>query len=105
MPTEHARIALVRDEELDRALKRAERFLPAEARRSQAARVRALAIRGAAALAAEAQDDGARFDAALGALGATRAMGTWSDLPPPISLGPPDGRPGSAALDEVRGPR
>ncbi len=105
MPTMHARIALVRDEELDRALRSVERLLPDEARRSQAARVRALAIRGAAALAAEDHDDDARFEAALDALGATRATESWDDLPPPINIGPPEDRLGSAALDEVRGLR
>lgn len=105
MPTAHERIALVRDDELDRALRRAERFLPAEARRSQAARVRALAIRGAAALAAEHEDEDARFEAALDAMGVTRATGRLSDLGPPIDIGPPEDRLGTAALQDARGDR
>lgn len=105
MPTTHTRIALVRDEELDRALRSVERLLSDDARRSQAARVRALAIRGAAALAAEHEDEDARFHAALDAMGATRATASWDDLPPPVRLGDPAERLGTKALQELRGDR
>ncbi len=105
MATSHPRIAVVHDDELDRALRVAEPLLTAAERRSQAARVRALAIRGAAALAAEHGSDAARVEAALDAMGASRATGTWEDLPPPINIGPPEARLGTAALDDVRGPR
>ena len=105
MPTHHHRIAVLHDDELDRALRIAEPLLTAPERRSQAARVRGLAIRGAAALAAEHGGERARVEAALDALGVSRATGNLSDLPPPIRLGDPADRLGSAALRDVRGPR
>lgn len=105
MPTSHARIAVMHDDELRRALRIAGQLLPTADQRSQAARVRALAIRGAEALAAERGDDEARIEAALDALGATRPTGTWDDLPPAITIGPLEDRLGTAAVDEVRGPR
>ncbi len=106
MATSHPRIAVVRDEELDRALRVAEPLLEEAERRSLAARVRALAIRGAAALAADHGDgERVRLEAALDAMGATRATGRWEDLPPPINIGDPALRLGSAALDDARGTR
>lgn len=50
MPTKHPRIGVVRDDELDRALRDAG---PLSGERSDAARVRALALRGAQSLLAE----------------------------------------------------
>lgn len=50
MPTTKARIALVRDEELDRALTTTREALPSEDLRSTAAQVRALALIGAQAI-------------------------------------------------------
>jgi len=105
MPTSHPRIAVVHDDELDRALRIAEPLLTHAERRSQAARVRGLAIRGAAALAAEHGDERARIEAALDALGATRSTGRFEDLPPPINIGDPAERLGTAALEDARGPR
>ena len=103
MATSHPRIAVVHDDQLDRALRIAEPLLSAAERRSQASRVRALAIRGAEVLAAEHGGEGAPVEAALGVLGATRATAPWSELPSPIVAGDPADRPGSAALNDVRG--
>lgn len=105
MATSHPRIAVVRDPELDRALRAAEPLLSSADRRSQAARVRALALKGAQALAAEHDDEDARFEAALDAMGVPRATGRLADLPAPIRLGDPSERLGTKALDEVRGER
>lgn len=105
MPTRHPRIALVEDPELARALDLAEPLLDDRDRRSRAARIRALAIRGSRALAAEHGDDRARQEAALDDLGASRTTTRLEQLGPPIALGPPHERAGSAALDDVRGAR
>lgn len=105
MATPHPRIAVVHDDELDRALQLAEPLLSAEQRRSQAARVRALAIRGAAAMVAEHGDENVRIEDGLRSLDATRSTARWDDLPAAIVVGDPAERAGSAALDDVRGSR
>jgi len=105
MATSHPRIAVVRDRELDRALRIADALLTPAERRSQASRVHALAIRGARALS-EQSDADARADIALNAISAERATADWGSLPAPIELPATGGpRPGTAALDDVRGTR
>jgi hypothetical protein len=101
VPTSHRRIAVTCDPELDAALRRADRLLPASATRSASGTLRALALEGARALGAG--DDGARRAAAeLGARPARRAL---ADVPAPLP--DPDGehRGATDALRWVRGKR
>lgn len=104
MPTKHPRIGVTCDPELERALRRSRAKLPAAARRSRAAQVRALALIGAAHVGdpePEIEDDREWLRRVHGArLGSGDLQGILDSIPP----GPPT-RDLSEALEWVKGDR
>lgn len=103
MPTKHPRIAIIRDEEVDRALAVARDS--GTAARSDAAVARELLLRGAREVDRENRGDDP-FDEWLRANGGTPARGSlkeWIEergpLPP---YDPDDPYPAQRALDETR---
>lgn len=105
MPSKTPRIAVPRDDGLDRALARTrDRLAPGETR-SAAAHVHALALRGARALDEERGDPKAELLERLRTKhGARLGTGDLLDLGlPPGEIDPDDPRPATDALNWVRG--
>ncbi len=107
MPTTKPRIALVRDEEIDRALTTTREALPSEDLRSTAAQIRALALIGAQAIE---RDPDMQRRTALD----RRLSARYGVRPPKIDSfeglvvgepDPDDPRAGTEALEWARGKR
>lgn len=104
MPTKHPRIAVTRDEELDRALRETKALLEADEVRSASAQVRALALRGARSLGAADAASEELWDRLEREHGVRRPNGNLADLgPPPGEFDPDDPTPATDALNWVRG--
>lgn len=105
MPTRHRRVAVPRDPEVERALRRTRPLLDRALTRSAAAHVRALALRGARALAEERGGERARIEERIQRRhGAIPARIDIRDIPPPGgAVDPADPSPASDALSWVRG--
>lgn len=103
MPTNHRRIAIVRDEEVERALEAA-RGTSAGARRPDASLARELVLRGARAIAEEVERD--EFSRWVIAAGGTPAVGSIGDvldeLGPLPPYDPEDPYPAQRILEEMR---
>ena len=103
MPTDHPRIALTRDPELDEALRRGTSLL---GEKPTATLARELILRGARDLVA---NSGPELDRWLSELGATPATRSTDDVLADVAeLGPADPddpRPASDALAELRDER
>jgi hypothetical protein len=99
VPTPHARIAVVRDPELDAALRRTRAALPAHETASTARHLRSLALRGAALVA-----PGDDVEERLRGLGTQPGTQRWDTLPAPPEA-PGEERAGTVALEWVRGER
>jgi hypothetical protein len=102
VPTRHPRLALTRDPELDKALRRARETLASD--KPDAALARELLLAGADVLAPEPEDPViARLVHELGAIPARmstkEALRLRGPLPP---FDPDDPRPGTRILDELR---
>lgn len=104
MASKHPRLGVARDPELARAMSDTRPLLGSEETRSAAAQIRALALRGATAVLAEAGPDAAelaRFREKYNLIPATSDL---MSLPPPEGeLDPDDPTPASDALRWVRG--
>jgi hypothetical protein len=104
MAARHPRLAVERDPEVQRALNLTEPLLDAAETRSAAAQIRALTLRGAAAVLAGA-DASSQLRARLAELyGARLARGSLLDLdPPPGEPDPTSPAAATEALQWVRG--
>jgi hypothetical protein len=102
MPTSHRRLALVRDPELDVALRRARKALASN--KPDAALARTLLLAGAEVLAPEEADPViARLVREFGARPATMTMEEALRLRGPLPpVDPEDPHPGTRALEEQR---
>lgn len=104
MPTKHARIALSRDPELSRALNETKRLLDADEISSSASQVRALALRGAESVIAQAGPQHELRSRLVARHGLIPASSDLADLPAPEGdIDRDDPTPATDALDWVRG--
>ncbi len=103
MPTKHRRIAIVRDEEVDRALKRA-RAVGTDTERPDAAVARDLVLRGADAVIEESPADEWERDLVekYGARPAEGSMRELLDQLEPVPMDPTDPYRASRILEELR---
>lgn len=106
MPTKLPRIAVTRDEELDRALRETKGLLSGGEARSASAQVRALALRGARALGV-ADPDSVDLWRRLAREHGVRApqQNTPAIESPAGEVDPDDPRPATDALEWARGER
>lgn len=104
MAARHPRLAVERDPEMERALDLTQPLLDSNETRSAAAQIRALTLRGARAVLADA-DEATQLQARLVELhGATLAQGDLLELDPPtVDPAPVSSRPATDALQWVRG--
>ena len=102
MPTRHPRLALTRDEELDRALRRAREALDSD--KPDATLARELMLAGADVLAPEPEDEfTARLVREFGATPARMSVDEWLRRRGPLApVDPDDPHPASKYLDELR---
>lgn len=109
VPSLHPRIAVVRDPEVDRALERTRRLLPAGQTRSTAAHLRALALRGAEEIATAVDPTEAerqRLIDKYGLIPASQPFRPGEDRFPWLDeeeIDPNDPTPATDALNWVRG--
>lgn len=104
MASRHPRLGVVRDPEMERALALTEPLLDATETRSAAAQIRALTLRGARAVLADAGTESQMRARLAERYGAKPGRGSLLELEPPP--GEPDadgGAPASDALRWVRG--
>jgi hypothetical protein len=104
MAARHPRLAVERDPEVERALDLTQPLLDSSETRSAAAQIRALTLRGARAVLADA-GEATQLQARLVELhGATPARGDLLELDPPTADREPlSARPATDALQWVRG--
>jgi hypothetical protein len=104
MAARHPRLAVERDPEMERALDLTQPLLDSSETRSAAAQIRALTLRGARAVLADA-GEAAQLQARLVELhGATPARGDLLELDPPTAdPRSVSARPATDALQWVRG--
>lgn len=104
MAARHPRLAVERDPEMERVLDLTQPLLDSNETRSAAAQIRALTLRGARAVLADA-DEATRLQARLVELhGATPARGDLLELDAPAAdQRPGSPRPATDALQWVRG--
>jgi hypothetical protein len=104
MAARHPRLAVERDPEMERALDLTQPLLDSRETRSAAAQIRALTLRGARAVLADA-DEATKLQARLVELyGATPARGDLLELDPPtVDPTLSSQRPATDALQWVRG--
>lgn len=102
--SKHPRLGVPRDPDLDRALSETRPLLASHETRSGAAQIRALALRGAQAVLADAGPEAASRARLREKYGLIPATGDLSSLPPPEGeCDPDDPTPASDALRWVRG--
>ena len=104
MAARHPRLGVERDPEVERALALTEPLLDPAETRSAAAQIRALTLRGARAVLANADSDSQLQARLAERYGARPSRGSLLELdPPPGGPDPTDGAPASDALRWVRG--
>ncbi len=104
MPTKHSRIAVTRDEELDRALRETRELLTDREARSTASHLRTLALCGARALGVRDKESAELWEILEREHGVRPPQGSLADLPPlEGEVNPNDPYPATDALNWVRG--